>query len=54
VTATNTPAPQIGEVLGAETVGPEIQTQINTIKSQLIVLISQLITLLQAEVAAQS
>jgi hypothetical protein len=42
-----------GEVLGAETVSPEIQTKIDSIKTQLRSLIQQLIAMLQAEIVAQ-
>jgi hypothetical protein len=52
--ATILPPVTNGEVLGAETVSPEIQAQINAVKAQLIVLIRQLIEALQAQIRAQS
>ncbi len=43
-----------GEVLGATTVSPEIQAQIDTLKIQIIALIQELIKQLQAQLAAAS
>ena len=55
--AAQTPAGQVlgvatGQVLGATTLSPAVQAQITLIKSQIAVLIQQLIGLLQAQLAA--
>ncbi len=41
-----------GEVLGASTVSPEIQAQIDLLKAQIAVLIQQMIDLLKQQLAA--